>query len=128
MMMRTTLTLLAVLLMTACGGDAGKRTTTPTAPTPPVAPAPPPPPACQSNSTAVVRFGNTSRATTQTIFWDGLNVATLAPGQTSGDMTTAAGVAHRLETRITNSTTLACSVSTPIPSVCGNHTYTCAFP
>lgn len=100
----------------ACGPDDVKPT-----------PVPPPVPACQANSTATVSFGNRSANTTQTVSWDGLIVATLAPGATSAAFTTAAGVAHRMEFKVSNSNVLACAVSNPIPNTCGSHTYTCAF-
>lgn len=76
----------------------------------------------------MVSFGNRSRATTHTVVWDGFTVATLAPGQDSTPFVTTAGVAHRLETRISNSSQLACSPSTLILSQSSNMTYTCAFP
>jgi hypothetical protein len=103
--------------MTACGSKSN-----------PVAPTPPPVPACQTNNTALVSFGNRSRATTHTVLWDGLTIATLAPGEDSARITTAAGVAHRLETRIANTTLLACNPSTPILTQCADTLYTCAFP
>ncbi len=102
----------------ACGSDSVATTPTPV----PVVPA------CQTNNTASVSFGNTSRATTQDIPWDNLKVFTLAPGQTSGQLTAAAGVAHILRVQITNTTTLACTVSNPIPARCETPVYTCAFP
>jgi hypothetical protein len=40
-----------------------------------------PVPACQTNNTAQVNFENVSVATTQNVFWDGVQVTTLAPGQ-----------------------------------------------
>ncbi len=106
------------LLSAACGSS------------PPVAPTPPPPviPVCQANNTASVSFGNRSAATTHDIFWDGLRVATVTPGQTSSPITVAAGAAHTLQFRITNTSTLACSTSSPIPAQCSTPVYTCAFP
>lgn len=108
-------------LLSAAAGCAGGNDAAPTPPPPPV-------PLCQTNNTADVSFENRSRATTHTIFWDGLNVATIAPGQTSQRMTTAAGVAHRLETVIANTTLYACAPSQPVPIQCGDNVYTCAFP
>lgn len=118
-MTRFVLFTLIILATSACGGGSESRT--------PVAPSPPPVQACQANNTANVRFGNRSANTTHIVFFDGLNVATLAPGQDSQPITVAAGVAHRLETRIANSTFLACAVSMPIPAVCSTPIYTCAF-
>jgi len=113
---------LVCLFVAACGSDS---------PVAPTAPAPPPPPvipACQSTHTASVTFGNRSQGTTQDIFWDGLKVATITPGSNSAPITVAAGVAHNLQTRITNTTLLACAVSAPVPAECSNPLYTCAFP
>jgi hypothetical protein len=110
--------LVVALLASACGSQ-------PVQPTPPP---PPPVPACQANNTADVSFGNRSASTTQDIFWDGLRVATITPGTNSAARTVAAGVAHRLEVRITNTTLPACSASSPIPAVCATPIYTCAFP
>lgn len=108
------------LLAISCGSN------TPTAPTPPP---PPPVPACQANNTASVTFRNDSRSTTQDIYWDGLKYFTLAPGQTSTPpLVVAAGVAHRLEPRITNTNNLACQASSPIPAICSTPLYFCAFP
>lgn len=105
------------MLASACGSPA--------APTPPPAP---PVPACQSNNTADVVFGNRSATTTQDVLWDGVKIFTITPGQNSAVRTVAAGVAHRLETRVTNTSLLACAVSTPIPATCATPLYTCAFP
>jgi hypothetical protein len=85
-------------------------------------------PACQSNNTADAVFGNRSATTTQDIIWDGVKIFTITPGQNSATRTVAAGVAHRLETRITNTNTPACAVSMPIPATCALPLYTCAFP
>jgi hypothetical protein len=101
----------------ACGGSKT-----------PTAPATPPVPACQANNTASVRFGNRAANTTQDVFWDGLRVTTLTPGQDSTPLTAAAGVAHRMEFRITNTNFLACAVTNPIPVQCSTPIYTCAFP
>jgi hypothetical protein len=117
--LRATRTLIAAtLLLNACGAA-------PAAPTPPP---PPPVPACQANNTADVSFGNRSTSATQDIFWDGLRVATITPGANSAPRTVAAGVAHRLEVRVTNTMLLACQASSPIPAVCATPIYTCAFP
>lgn len=109
------------LLVSACGSDQA-----------PVAPTPTPPPVvipvCQSNNTSSVSFGNRATATTQDVVWDGSKVFTLAPGQTSTTLTAAAGVAHNLQFRITNTTLAACATSSPIPIQCGFPVYTCAFP
>lgn len=108
---------LAATLLTACGGNS-----TPTAPTPVTVAA------CQSNNTAQVIFRNDSRTTTQDIFWDGLRVSTITPGQSSTAITAAAGVPHQLSVRITNTSTAACVPSSPILPQCSTQTYFCAFP
>lgn len=110
--------LILALMSAACGGNS---TPVPTTPTPVI-------PACQANNTASVSFGNRSANTTQDIFWDGLRVATITPGQNSNPITAAAGVAHNMQFRITNTTLLACAVSAPIPVQCDTPLYTCAFP
>ena len=114
--MRRLLLLLTALTAISCVGGKDD----------PVAPSPTP--ACETNNTAEVRFGNRSAATTHTVFWDGLNVATIAPGQDSPARTVAAGVAHQLQTRIANTNSLACAASSPIPARCSQPIYTCAFP
>lgn len=113
------LLVIASVFASACGSSPVP--TVPTVVAPPI-------PACQANNTASITFGNRSAGTTQTVFWDGLGVATLTPGQNSGAITAAAGVAHRLETRITNSSLLACAISNPVPAQCSAPLYTCAFP
>lgn len=117
--MKQWLALTALVLLAGCGG--GNRDVAPT----PIAPSVP---ACQTNNTASVSFGNRSANTTQDIFWDGLKTATLAPGQTSAGLTSAAGTAHQLVFRITNTSTLACVTSNPVPIRCDVPVYTCAFP
>ena len=126
--------LVAVLcaLSFACGGDSS-----PTCPTPP---APPPAPTsgtltgrlylsgCQTNNTANVGFHNSSAATTQDVIWDGVRVATLAPGKTSDTRVVVAGVAHDMQFRIANTATLACSTSSPTLRQCSAWLFTCAGP
>lgn len=96
----------------------------------PVAPAPVPPTVadCQAHNTAAAKFGNRSTSnTTMDVFWDGSKIFTLTPGQDSEAFNVAAGVAHRMEFRVTNSTLLACNVSNPIPAQCAFPLYTCSF-
>lgn len=109
--------LIVALLASACGKD------TPIAPTPaPVIPA------CQTNNTAQVSFGNRSTSnTTYDVVFDGVRIGTLPSGQTSPATTVAAGVAHTLRFQITNTTSLACSQSTPTLAQCGSQTFTCTF-
>jgi hypothetical protein len=108
--------LLVALCCSACGSEAM-----------PVAPTPPPVAACQANNTASAMFGNRSTDTTMDVFWDGNRIGILSPGQNSPATTVAAGVAHRLEFRITNTAFLACTASSPIPATCGTPLYTCTF-
>lgn len=115
------LIVLVALFAVGCGSSPA-----PVAPTP--VPIVPSIPACQSNNTSVVSFGNRSAATTQDVVWDGSKVSTISPGQTSVGITAAAGVAHNLQFRVTNTTLAACATSTPIPIQCGSPVYTCAFP
>ena len=112
--------IVAIVIISACGGD-------PVAPTPPPV-APPVIPACQANNTADVRFGNRSAILTHRIFWNGLNVAVVAPGEDSSSMTVAAGVAHRLEQRIIKTNGLACPATSPILAWCSTRLIVCAGP
>lgn len=109
-----------LVCLAGCGG--GNSVSTPTTTAAPVTPA------CQTNNTASVQFGNRSANTTQDIFWDNLKITTLTPNQTSAPLTSAAGVAHRLDFRITNTSLFACQTSNPIPDRCGTPVYTCSFP
>jgi hypothetical protein len=85
-------------------------------------------PACQTFSTAAVSFANrTATNTTYDIFWDNSRVATVAPSQTSPEITAVAGVAHSLSFRIANTTSAACTPSNPVPAACAAQTYTCSF-
>lgn len=87
-----------------------------------------PPKDCKSHNTGSVSFQNRTNKTTHDVYWDGAQVATLAPGQTSGPVVAAAGVAHDLKFFITNSRTLACGPVTPIPVKCEEEIYYCAYP
>lgn len=102
------------LVLTGCGGS-------PTEPSPP-------PAACATNNTAVVYFQNDSRTTTQDHFWNGLKVVTLPPGTQSPAQTVPAGVSHRWEARVTNTSVGACLPATPSFSQCSVMTLACAFP
>lgn len=77
-----------------------------------------PVPACQTNNTGSIRFGNRSSRATYDIIWDGGFLFTLAPGQTSDPIVSAAGVAHTLRFRVTGSNTLACADSRPVLNQC----------
>lgn len=94
----------------------------------PVTPAPTPAPACQLNNTAAAKFGNrTTTATTYDVFWDGVRITTITPGQDSPAFDVTAGIPHRMEFRVTNSPLLACNVANPVPTQCAFPLYTCTF-
>lgn len=88
-----------------------------------------PVPSCRANNTATVTFGNRSASTTQDVIWDGLYVATLAPGQTSYPFTETAGVQHTLTFLVAGTSKVACSPSALILTQCEKgHLFTCAAP
>jgi len=80
---------------------------------------------CAANGTAQIQFSNRSANSTYSVVWDGSITATLAPGVTSEFMTVAAGD-HTLEFRYANSSTSACSVSTPVLAQCSSMVYWCS--
>jgi hypothetical protein len=102
---------LALPFVAACGS-------TPVIPTPIVE-------ACRTNNTASVRFENRSTNTTMDVVWDGSKLTTVAAGQTSDSYTVAAGITHTLLFRVTNSSTWACTPSTPTLVQCGSARYWC---
>jgi len=116
--MMTMLKCLAVLSV-FCALSCSKASN-PVAPTPVVL-------ACVTNNTAEYFFRNTSSGTTMDIVWDGIRLAIspVGPGMTVGPITTAAGVAHTAQFRITNSSWLACSTAYPVPTQCATSTLTC---
>ncbi|MDZ4725879.1 MAG: hypothetical protein SH817_06970 [Leptospira sp.] len=83
-------------------------------------------PDCQKNSTATVYFINESNSSrTYDIIWDGVNYATVSPNAKSATFTVASG-SHSLLFRFTNTTTQACSPSTPNIAICSNMYYSCS--
>ena len=99
----------SVPLMTACNPFSKATVTTP---------------ACQSNNTADVRFyGGSLTGATHTVVWDGVTVATVAPGQYSSYTAQAAGL-HSLSFKFANGT-LACTTAYPNLAQCTSHTYYC---
>lgn len=112
------LSMFAIVVLTACSGSKS-----------PVAPAPivPVVPECQAHNTATITFGNQSINSTYTIAWDGTIVATLGPGQYSKVFTEAAGVAHLMQFKYSNSNLNACSSSTPTLVQCSTNSYSCKF-
>ncbi len=104
------------LLAMGCGGSSSA----PTAPTMAVIPA------CQTNNTATAYFQNRSSSNlTYDIIWDGTRLASVSPGQDSAVFTFAAGVPHSLAFRLTNTSSNACSPSTPTLAQCSNMFYSC---
>lgn len=115
-LMKRLLSCVLVAFFVGCGSK-------PLTPTP--VPTPTPIPACQANSTATISFRNTAPSSTHTVLLDGATVATLAPGQESQRFTVAAGVAHTVEFRVTNTTRRACATTQPVWAVCSNGTLAC---
>lgn len=113
------LILVAAIAVSACGSSPA-----PVAPTPVV----PVVPACQSQNTATVYFQNRSTANlTYDIIWDGSKLTTVTPAKDSIVYTFAANVQHSLRFQYTNTSTLACSASTPVLTTCGSFFYGCSF-
>jgi hypothetical protein len=87
---------------------------------------PTPPPACQTNNTATVSFSNKSNShSTYTVVWDGVALASVAPGQSSVSCTESAGVAHTLQFKFSNSNAAACNVSAPTLAQCTSQGFSC---
>lgn len=80
---------------------------------------------CEANETAKVRFINkTGTSQTYSVLWDGSVITTLGPGATSEYYTVTAGQ-HTLHFMIANSTTSACTPSTPNLVACSSMEYWC---
>lgn len=77
-----------------------------------------PVPACQTNNTASVAFGNRSTSASHDVILDGGFFTTLRPGETSQPRSLSAGVAHTLRFRVSGTSRLACSDSTPVFTTC----------
>ena len=80
---------------------------------------------CQTTNTANVSFGNRSNSMSFDIIWDGLQLQTLAPGQTSTPLTVAAGTAHNLIFYVAGTKNLGCVYATVLPAQCSTPVYTC---
>jgi len=80
---------------------------------------------CEANSTALVQFSNRSASSTYSVLWDGSVITSLSPGVTSGYYTVASGQ-HTLEFRFSNSSSDACTVSTPNVATCSEMVYWCS--
>jgi len=80
---------------------------------------------CEANNTAQVRFSNrTGSSKTYSVLWDGSVITTLGPGAVSDYYTVAAG-AHTLHFMVANSSSEACTQSTPNLAVCETMEYWC---
>jgi hypothetical protein len=83
-------------------------------------------PDCEKNSTGTVYFINNSNTNkTYDIIWDGSLWATVTPNGRSATFTVASGQ-HTLLFRFTNTTTQACTSSTPNIAICSNVYYSCS--
>lgn len=80
---------------------------------------------CAANNTASIQFSNRSANKTYSVVWDGSVITTLAAGVTSDYFTVAAGQ-HTLEFRYSNSSTDACTLSTPNVAQCSSTVYWCS--
>lgn len=81
---------------------------------------------CEANNTAKIRFRNSSNSNrTYTVIWDGATLATVSPGSETQQFTVAAGVQHTLVFRFTNTSTNACTPSTPTLAQCAARIISC---
>lgn len=78
--------------------------------------------ACRKTNGKVYFKNLSGTNTTYDIIWDGSKLTTVAPGQSSATYEESCEVQHTLEFRITNTSTLACSASTPSLE-CGTTVY-----
>jgi hypothetical protein len=109
---------LALVALASIAAGCGGSSSTPTAPTPVLA--------CQTNNTATALFQNRSATNlTYDVIWNGARLVSVSPGQDSATYTFAAGVPHTLVFRVTNSSTNACSPSTPTLAQCSSMFYSC---
>ncbi len=81
-------------------------------------------PDCEKNSTGTVYFENRHGTTTYDIIWDGSKLTTVTPGNRSDTYTFASGQ-HTLLFRVTNTTTAACTQSTPNLATCSSVFFYC---
>lgn len=105
-----------LLSLVSCSNDSAP--TTP--PTPPI-------PDCEKYGTAQITFENKSGSnTTYDVVWDGAKITTIAPGTKSQEYTELAGT-HTLLYKITNTSWVACSFSSPVLVECQSYTSSCSF-
>ena len=79
---------------------------------------------CAANSTAWVQFSNRSASSTYSIVWDGSVITTISSGVTSDFFVVNSGQ-HTLEFRYSNSSSDACTISTPNVAQCSSMVYWC---
>jgi hypothetical protein len=115
-MKRTLIVVACTLGVLSCSKDSN-----------PAAPTPAPVLACVTNNTAQLSFRNGSSTVTMDVVVDGIKSALspLAPGVTVGPVTLAAGVAHSVQFRVTNSMYPACSSGAPVLAQCSTQTVSC---
>jgi hypothetical protein len=80
---------------------------------------------CEVNNTAKIRFSNRSSNKTYTIVWDGVNKTSLGPGETSEYYTESADQ-HTLQFKYSNSSTEACTLSSPTLAQCSQQEIYCS--
>ena len=81
---------------------------------------------CQVNATGEVYFKNQSNTNkTFDILWDGVKIATVAPNQSSAIFTYPANIPHTLVFKVTNTSTEACTPSTPSLTQCKQVYFSC---
>ena len=84
-------------------------------------------PDCETKNTAQVYFVNGSTTgKTYDVIWDGVKIATIAPGQESSTFTVTAGIPHSMTFKVAGTATLACSTSSPSIPQCKKMYYTCS--
>ena len=82
---------------------------------------------CQVNQTGEVYFKNLSNTNkVYDVIWDGVNIATVAPNQSSAVFTYPASVQHTLVFRFSNTSTNACTPSTPFLTQCKKLEFNCS--
>lgn len=112
--MRTWVLILG-LISAACGSSA------------PTAPSAPPAPVCQTNQTADLTLANASPNNyTFDVLIDNVRRGTVSPGQSLGPVSVTAGINHTVESRLTNTTVVACTSTTSF-AVCTTPTLTCRY-
>jgi hypothetical protein len=94
---------------TACSGNSS--------------PAAPSTPACQTDKTAAVSFVNRSQVTLDLVVDNSVMATGIGPGAAYGPVTLAAGVAHSVQWRVTNTNILPCIPASPVFNACDMPVY-----